>query len=119
MNGIQYKIGKPRSMEEIVEDIERETETYEQEGKTVVYFGIDNEVIGLIAIQDVPKDSSKEAVNYFKNENIHTIMITGDAERTGAAIGGQLDIDEVISNDITEDKGSNISDLVTDYPVCD
>ncbi|HLS35832.1 MAG TPA: heavy metal translocating P-type ATPase [Bacillota bacterium] len=117
INGIQYKIGKPSSMDEIPEDIERQTETYEQEGKTVVYFGIDNEVIGLIAIQDVPKDSSKEAVNYFKNENIHTIMITGDAKRTGEAIGEQLNIDEVKGNVLPEEKANIISDLKKDYPV--
>src|SRR5690625_3703915 len=117
INGIQYKIGKPSSMDEIAEDIERQTETYEQEGKTVVYFGIDNEVIGLIAIQDVPKDSSKEAVNYFKNENIHTIMITGDAKRTGEAIGEQLNIDEVKGNVLPEEKANIISDLKKDYPV--
>src|SRR5690625_5545527 len=104
-------------MDENNEDIKKQTKKYEQEGKTVVYFGIDNEVIGLIAIQDVPKDSSKEAVNYFKNENIHTIMITGDAKRTGEAIGEQLNIDEVKGNVLPEEKANIISDLKKDYPV--
>jgi len=112
-----YKIGKPSSNKVIPEDIEKQTEAFEYEGKTVVYFGTEEKVLGLIAIQDVPKETSKEAIQYFKDQQIHTVMITGDAKRTGEAIGRQLGIDEVRGNVLPEEKAAIITDLKTKYPV--
>lgn len=112
-----YKIGKPSSYAVIPNDIKRQTETFENEGKTVVYFGSDEKVLALIAIQDVPKETSKEAIQYFKSKNIHTVMITGDAKRTGEAIGRQLGIDEVRGNVMPEEKANIITELKDTYPV--
>ena len=112
-----YKIGKPDSYHVIPKDIKNQTETFEREGKTVVYFGTDEKVLALLAIQDIPKETSKEAIQYFKDENIHTVMLTGDAKRTGQAIGRQLDIDEVRGNVMPDEKASIISELKEIYPV--
>src|SRR5690625_4969438 len=117
IDGITYKIGKPSSVNEIPKDIEEQTEVFEQEGKTVVYFGTEETVLGLLAIQDIPKESSKRAVKYFKEQNIHTVMITGDAIRTGEAISKQLGIDEVRGNVMPEEKADIITDLKKNYPV--
>nr|WIF89243.1 HAD-IC family P-type ATPase [Acholeplasma laidlawii] len=62
-------------------------------------------------MQDIPKETSKEAIEYFKTQNIHTVMITGDAKRTGEAIGRQLGIDEVKGNVLPEDKSKIITEL--------
>src|SRR5699024_6754039 len=67
-----YKIGKSDSYHFIKKDIKKQTETFEREDKTVVYFGTDEKVLALLAIQDIPKETSKEAIQYFKDENIHT-----------------------------------------------
>ena len=112
-----YKIGKPKSYNVIPEDIRKQTEVFEHEGKTVVYFGTEEQVLTLIAIQDVPKETSKEAIGYFKSKNIHTVMLTGDAKRTGEAIGRQLGIDEVRGNVMPDEKASIISELKETYPV--
>src|SRR5690625_3000318 len=112
-----FKIGKSSSYHIIPNDIQKQTETFEEEGKTVVYFGTDEEVLALLAIQDVPKETSKAAIQYFKNENIHTVMLTGDAERTGNAIGRQLEIDEIHGNVMPEEKAKIVSELKKDYPV--
>src|SRR5699024_2899426 len=112
-----YKIGKPNSYHIIPDDIKKQTEAFEHEGKTVVYFGSEEKVFALIAIQDVPKDTSKEAIQYFKDENIHTLMLTGDAKRTGEAIGRQLEIDEVCGNVMPDEKAAIISKLKETYPV--
>lgn len=112
-----YKIGKPTSIEVVPEDIQKQTEVFEHEGKTVVYFGTEEKVLGLIAIQDVPKETSKDAIQYFKHQKIHTVMITGDAKRTGEAIGRQLEIDEVRGNVLPEEKAEIISELKDEYPV--
>src|SRR5699024_10188021 len=76
------KIGKHNSNPVIPKDIKKQTDIYEREGKTVVYFGTDDKVLALLVIQDVPKETSKEAIPYFKAENIHTVMLTGDAKQT-------------------------------------
>jgi len=112
-----YKIGKPNSYHVIPKDIQKQTDVFEREGKTVVYFGTEKQVLALLAIQDVPKETSKAAVQYFKAENIHTIMLTGDAKQTGEAIGRQLEIDEVRGNVMPDEKASIITELKETYPV--
>ncbi len=117
VEGTMYKIGKPSSYKTIPDDILSQTELFEHEGKTVVYFGIDDKVVALIAIQDVPKDTSKEAIQYFKEQKIHTVMITGDAKRTGEAIGRSLGLDEVRGNVMPEEKAKIVAELKETYPV--
>lgn len=112
-----YKIGKPNSYEVIPPDIEKQTEIFESVGKTVVYFGTEEKVLALIAIQDVPKETSKEAIQYFKEEHIRTVMLTGDARRTGEVIGHQLAIDEVRGNVMPNEKATILSELKETYPV--
>lgn len=116
-DGVTYKIGKPSSYQTIPDDIKTQTETFENEGKTVVYFGSEDKVLALLAIQDVPKETSKEAIQFLKDENIHTLMVTGDAERTGQAIGRLLGLDEVRGNIMPEEKATIISKMREQYPV--
>src|SRR5699024_8193367 len=112
-----YKIGKPNSYPVIPKDIKNQTDIYEREGKTVVYYGKDEKDLAIIAIQDVPKKTSKDAIQYFKAENIHTVMLTGDAKQTGEAISRQLEIDEVRGNVMPDEKASIITELKETYPV--
>lgn len=80
------------------------------EGKTVVYVAENEEVIGIIALMDIPNEHAKETINYFKKLGIHTTLITGDSEMTGKAVGEQLGIDEVIANVMPEDKSRIIEE---------
>src|SRR5699024_10123544 len=114
---IEYKIGKPNSYNVIPKDIKKQTDFFEREGKTVVYVGTDEKVLVLLAIQDVAKETSKSAVQYVKDEKIHTIMLTGDAKPTGEASGRQLEIDEVSGNVMADEKASIIMELKETYPV--
>ncbi|WP_162140255.1 heavy metal translocating P-type ATPase [Haploplasma axanthum] len=113
----QYKIGKPTSYKTISKELVNVTHEYSNEGKTVVYFGVNEEVVLLIAIQDIPKESSKVAIDFLNKENVRTVMITGDAVKTGEAIGNKLGINEVIGNVLPEDKANIIKDLKTKYGV--
>ncbi len=115
--GIDYKIGKPSSYKTVSNEIKQHTEEYESSGKTVVYFGVNDAVVALIAIQDIPKETAKNAIKYFQNENIHTVMITGDAVKTGQAIGKSLGIDEVKGNVLPEEKSRIITELKEKYNV--
>src|SRR5699024_1891372 len=106
-----YSIGKPSSIDQIPDDIHQVTEQFEANGKTVVYFTQNELIKGLIAIQDITKDTSKAAVQYFNKNDIETVMITGDAERTGKAIANQLSIKTVYGNVMPEEKASIITEI--------
>lgn len=114
-NGAVYQIGKPTVFKNVRSKIENHNEQYSKDGKTVVYFAKDNQVIGLIAMMDVPNANAIEVISYLKSQNIHTTMITGDSEVTGQAVGRQLGIDEVIGNILPENKAQVIKDQQARY----
>jgi len=69
----------------------------EEEGKTVMVEALDGEAVGLIAVADTLKPSSKKAVEELKDMGLEVVMLTGDNERTAKAIAGQLGIEHVIA----------------------
>lgn len=105
-----YQIGKPEIFSLVNTKINAHNEQYAKEGKTVVYFAKNNEVIGLIAMMDVPNENAKTVISYLKAQGIHTTMITGDAKLTGQAVGRQIGIDEVIGNVLPENKAAIIKE---------
>ncbi|MGX6969813.1 heavy metal translocating P-type ATPase [Vagococcus bubulae] len=110
-----YKIGKSSQFTNVSSDIESFERKYAEEGKTVVLFSEDDVVIGLIAMMDLPNPKAQQLVAYFKEHNIHTTMITGDAERTGRAVANTLKIDEVAGNVLPENKSQIITSLQEKY----
>lgn len=79
--------------------------------KTVVFVGRDHQVVGLIAIQDAPKPTSKEAIAALKARGLKTVMLTGDNERVAAAIAEQVGIDAVIADVLPADKADHVAEL--------
>lgn len=116
-NNKQYRIAKPTSFDNIDESVLSIKNELEQAGKTVIFFSEDDTIEGIIGIQDVPKESAKQALNYLANENITTVMITGDAKLTGEAIGTQLGIKRVMADVLPEDKANIINELKSEYGV--
>lgn len=110
-----YRIGKPSSFSSVSFVYKQKEEKLASEGKTVVFFGKDEHVIGLLALMDVPNKDAKKAVDYFKKVGIHTTMITGDAKLTGEAVGRQIGIDEVVANVMPEDKASIVQEQQRKY----
>lgn len=102
----QYRIGKPSSFGKVSFVYSEKEKQLSSEGKTVVYVGKNEHVIGLFALMDVPNQYAKDAINYFKDAGLHTTMITGDAKLTGEAVGKQIGVDEVAANVMPEDKAS-------------
>ena len=80
-------------------------------GKTPLYFGYDKKLLGIIAVWDVIKEDSKDAISEIKNMGIRVIMLTGDNERTAMAIGKIAGVDEVIANVMPKDKERVIRQL--------
>lgn len=103
--------------EKILKDAKISQEIIEQaaklqsQAKTVVYVGLDTTIIGLIAIQDTPKPSSKEAIAELKKRGLKTIMLTGDNEKVAAAIANEVGIDQVIAGILPTEKAREIKQL--------
>ncbi len=72
--------------------------SYAQAGKTPVLFARNDSVLGIIAVADVIKEDSAEAISEMKRMGIHTVMLTGDNEITAAAIAEQAGVDEVVAS---------------------
>lgn len=89
----------------------KKAEEYASQGKTPVFFLYDEKVLGVIGIADVLKPDAVEAVEQLHHMNKKVIMLTGDNERTAAAIGAQAGVDEVIANVLPQDKEANIQKL--------
>lgn len=81
------------------------------QGKTPLYFAADGRILGIIAVADVVKQDSAEAVKTLKNMGIRTIMLTGDNKRTAAAIARQIGTDDFISDVLPGDKDAVIKKL--------
>ena len=113
--GNSYRIGKPVSFEKVSFIYKEKEKQFSAEGKTVVFFGKNETVIGLIALMDVLIQDAKAAISYFKEAGLHTTMITGDAKLTGETVGKQIGVDEVIANVMPEDKAKIVKEQQEEY----
>lgn len=95
----------------ISQEISKKAEQLQRQAKTVVYIGLNKQIIGLIAIQDSPKPSSKEAITELKKRGLTTIMLTGDNEKVAQAIANEIGIDQIIAGVLPIEKAQHIKDL--------
>lgn len=103
----QKAVGTEKSWRDWIEELA-------DQGKTPLLFAKRGEIIGMIAVCDVIKPTSKEAVAALKEMGIRVIMLTGDHKRTAEAIRKQLDIDTVIAEVLPEDKEKEIAALMAE-----
>lgn len=82
-----------------------------EQGKTPLYFTLDNNLLGIIAVADVIKEDSKKAIKNLKDMGINVVMLTGDNERTAKAIGREVGVDTVISDVLPDGKEKEIQKL--------
>lgn len=115
VSGTHYYAGNEKMMEE--KGISLSTEQKNQirelakQGRTPLLFADEKQFLGIVAVADVVKPTSKEAVQKFRDYGIHVIMLTGDNEVTAQAIKEQVGIDEVIAGVLPTQKEEKISDL--------
>ena len=81
------------------------------EGKTPLYFAFDGRIAGIIAVADVVKEDSGQAISELKNMGIRTVMLTGDNRRTALSVAKQIGIDEVVSDVLPGDKAEVVEKL--------
>nr|WP_326125552.1 heavy metal translocating P-type ATPase [uncultured Oscillibacter sp.] len=95
----------------VPQDFQARAEALAGQGKTPLFFSRDGALLGVIAVADVIKEDSPQAVRELKNMGIRVVMLTGDNRRTAEAIGTQAGVDEVIAGVLPDGKESVIRDL--------
>ena len=107
--GGSYKYMKGQTR--IPESFTRKYEDLAGDGKTPLFFSSDGELLGVIAVADTMKEDSAQAISELKNMGIHVVMLTGDNERTAAAIGRQAGVNEVVAGVLPNGKETVIRKL--------
>ena len=92
-------------------EIKVKSDHLSEEGKTPLFFVRDGELCGIIAVADIIKEDSPQAIKEMRNMGIHVVMLTGDNERTAKAIGAKAGVDEVIAGVLPDGKESVIRKL--------
>ncbi len=113
-NGMAIYGGNSKFISEkaaIPADIRAKAEQLAEQGKTPLFFGKAGRLAGVIAVADVMKEDSLQAVHELQNMGIHVVMLTGDNARTANAIGKQADVDEVIAGVLPDGKEAVIRSL--------
>lgn len=85
---------------------------FKENGSTVLYFGCENEVIGIIAVTDTIRETSKQAINELNNMGIETVILTGDNGKTASYIGKEVGITKIISDVLPKEKEEKIRSLM-------
>lgn len=95
----------------ISKELKHSAEQLASAGKTPLFFAKENRLLGMIAVADVIKEDSPQAIKELKAMGIHVVMLTGDNERTAKAIGEQAGVDNVIAGVLPDGKESVIQEL--------
>ena len=95
----------------VPDSLKQQAEHLAEQGKTPLLFASDNKLAGIIAVADVIKEDSPQAVKELQNMGIRVVMLTGDNEKTARAIGKQAGVDEVIAGVLPDGKESVIRSL--------
>lgn len=89
---------------QVSSELKQRLSKLQAEAKTVIQVGLNQQVIGLLAIQDVPKTNAKQAIANLKAQGLRTVMLTGDNERVAQSIAQDVGIDDVIANVLPNEK---------------
>ena len=113
INGNQVLLGNAKMLDgmNISSTYQEKLEELEKEAKTVVFLAVDNEIKGLLALQDIPKENAKLAISQLKKRGLKTVMLTGDNAGVARAIADQIGIEEVIAGVLPEEKAHEIHQL--------
>ena len=100
-----------RGAAHVPDSLRAQAEKLAENGKTPLYFSRDDQALGVIAVADVIKEDSPQAVRELQGMGVHVVMLTGDNERTARAIGAQAGVDQVIAGVLPDGKEAVIRKL--------
>ncbi|MBX5324917.1 heavy metal translocating P-type ATPase [Streptococcus cristatus] len=111
--GKQVLLGNAKMLDgmDVSSAYQEKLEELEKEAKTVVFLAVDNEIKGLLALQDIPKENAKLAISQLKKRGLKTVMLTGDNAGVARAIADQIGIEEVIAGVLPKEKAHEIHQL--------
>ncbi|MGF2009877.1 heavy metal translocating P-type ATPase [Lactococcus lactis] len=116
---IRYYIGSPKLFSaSVIEEtaVKVQYRQFQEQGKTAMYFGTDEQILGVIAVSDEVRDSSAAVISELHKLSIeHTIMLTGDNTKTAESIGKQLGVTEIKGDLMPQEKLDSIKALRTTY----
>ena len=95
----------------ITSEVESDAARFSSQGKTPLFFALEDEYLGMITVADVIKEDSPTAIKELQNMGIRVVMLTGDNERTAKAIGAEAGVDEVIAGVLPDGKEAVIRNL--------
>ena len=99
----------------VPERLQKAADIFSAAGKTPLFFAKDGKVLGFLAVTDVVKEDSAEAVKELQNMGITVCMLTGDNEATANAIGAEVGVDEVIAGVLPDEKAETVKTLQKKY----
>ena len=118
-HGENYLIGNKKLMQEnninigetIKENTIHDDEALEKDGNSILFIAKNHSLIALIGVKDIIKENAKEVIGRLKKQNISTVMLTGDNEKTAKAIGEVIGIEKVIAGVVPKQKAEEITKL--------
>ncbi|WP_397540015.1 heavy metal translocating P-type ATPase [Rummeliibacillus pycnus] len=117
VNGNAYKVGKSEFVgrDDAFAFAEGIAPKLAEEGKTVVFLADNDGIVALAAMKDTVREESKKAIALLKSLGIHTVMLTGDNEKTAKVIAKEAGVDAYIAECLPETKVNHIKDLMKTY----
>lgn len=115
VDGKNIFVGNERLLKEknivVSDEVKNDVQNLKSQGKTVVFGVLEETIVGIIALQDTIKSTSKEAISNLQRLGIETFMLTGDNKETANSIATKLGIDKVIAEVLPEDKLKKIEEI--------
>lgn len=114
IEGNKVVIGNQQLMKDLKvqqKDLELQAKPLQNQGQTVLFVSINNQIDGLFALADSLKDKAKEVIDLLHQEKMKVIVVTGDHALTAQAIGKKLSVDEIISEVLPQDKNKIVKKL--------
>lgn len=117
LNGKEYKIGKRDLLNDIniTDEDQKRATGIEEQGRTVIFVAADGNAIGLISVEDTIRPQARKVIEELKSKGIKTVLLTGDNQITGKAIGKQAGINLVYSELLPDQKVDAVKKLGEKY----
>lgn len=117
VDGVTYKVGKMDFVgrEEASQFANEAAATLAEEGKTVIFIRDERRILAMAAMKDTVREEAKRAIAQLKELGIHTVMLTGDNEKTARAIAQEAGVESYIAECLPETKVQHMKDLMTQY----
>ncbi|MFB9218761.1 heavy metal translocating P-type ATPase [Kurthia sibirica] len=117
VNGVEYKVGKPDFIgkERVAAFQNGRANLLTAEGKTVIFMANNEGIVALAAMKDTVREQSKQAIKQLNEMGIHTIMLTGDNEKTAKVIAAEAGVEQYVAECLPETKVEHMKDLMKKY----